>query len=192
MPSRSPTTPRRIRQFTLCAVLALPFVSSADEGRQADWRERQQRADAMRSEARERQDAAARRLDEANAGCADKFLVNACRNAARDEYLGELREARRIDAEGRAMQRAVVSERLAERDREIAARPVPDDAELASRAAANSARRAADEERIAALKARKERQAEAGARRKAAEAEKLRRKQAEDAARRSRRQLVQP
>jgi colicin import membrane protein len=192
MPSRSPTTPRRIRQFALCAVLALPFVSSADEGREADWRERQQRADALRSEARERQNAAARRLEEANAECADKFLVNACRATAQDEYLGEVREARRIDAEGRAMQRAVVSERLAERDREIAARPVPDDAELASRAAANSARRAADEARIAAQKARKERQAEAGARRKAAEAEKLRRKQAEAAARRTRRQLVQP
>lgn len=192
MPSSFQTIPRRIRLFALCALLAQPCASFADENRQADWRERQQQAESLRSEARERQEAASRRLDQANAACAGKFLVNACRDAARDEYLGELREARRIDAEGRAMQRAVVSERMAERDREIAERPQPDDAELASRAAATSAQRDAAEERIAAAKARKERQAEAGARRKAAEAEKLRRKQAADAARRTRQQSVVP
>ena len=158
-------------------------VAAADQGptaaQQADWAQRLARATALQQEGAERRAAAEKRLEEQTAACFKKFLVNRCRDNARSEFSEENLSARRVQNEGKAIERQVKKEQLSARDLQAAAEMPEREAELQAREAETTAARqatAADEEAKRADKARK---AEEGAQRKAEEAERLRKKQAD-------------
>lgn len=168
----------------LSLLLALPLTAlAADAGREAAWRERQERAAAMREESRDMHGAASKLLEQKNLECAKEFLVNACRNDAYQAYLKSSREARRLDNDGKALEREVKKEQAADRRQRIADEAPQREAERRERQAETAAARQASERKAERTRADKAHQAVNGERRKAREAEKLRRKQAEHEAR---------
>lgn len=150
---------------------------------QADWEQRLARAAELQQQGAEGRAAAEKLLDEQTEACYKKFLVNRCRATAHDEYVEANRIARRIQNEGKAIERQVKKEQLSARDLKAAAEMPEREAELRAREAETTAARnaaAADEEATRIAKARK---AEEGAKRKAEEAERLQKKQADHEAR---------
>lgn len=167
----------------LIVLLALPvagavLASEAAVDREADWQGRIDQAATMQAEGKSRQDAARARLEREYADCKEKFLVNACRQEAHKAYVAATREARRLENEGKALERAVRKEQLAEREQRQAAEAPQRAAELEAREAETAASRQAAEDKASAVRADKERRATEGEQRKAAEAEKRRQKQA--------------
>lgn len=171
----------------LIALLALPVAVLAAEGetaaQQAGWQERLDKAAAMQAASQKQQAEADRLLAERNAVCAGKFLINDCRNAASREHVKTTREARRLDNDGKALEREVKKEQLAERKKQEAADAPKREAELQERQAEAAAARQIAAEKIAVSRAGKEKKAAEGEQRRAAAAEKQRRKQAEHDAR---------
>ncbi len=167
----------------LFAGLAASTVFAADPAPAADWQARLDRADALIAEARAKQAAANAELTEADRACYGKFLVNRCRDEAHKAHVVATREARRLENEGRAIEREVKREQLAEKDRERAASEPQRDQEHADKARQVAAEREQAAAERAAKLADKERKAEEGVRRRAAEAERLAKKQADHAAR---------
>lgn len=168
----------------LSLLLALPVSALAvDAGREAAWQERLGRATAMREESRAMHSAASKQLAQKDLECTREFLVNACRNEAYQSYLKSSREARRLDNDGKALEREVRKEQAAERRQRIADEAPQREAERRERQAETAAARQASEQKAERTRADKARQAVDGERRKAREAEKLRRKQVEHEAR---------
>lgn len=165
----------------LIALLALPFAAlAADE---AGWEERLARAVAMQAESKARQSAAKQLLEQKNLDCATKFFVNSCRNDAYQEHLQSLHDARRLENDGKALERAVKKEQMADREKRQAAALPQREAERQERQAETAASRQAADEKAAANHADKLKRAAEGERRQAAAAEKQRRKQADHDAR---------
>lgn len=164
----------------LIAALFLPWAALADTGgdaaRQADWDVRLDKASALIAESRAKADAAQQLMDERTAACSKKFLVNACRDEARKEYQKSTHEAHRLESEGKAIERAVKKEQIAERDRQRAEEAPQRTADLQAREDETEAARQATAAKIEATQADKARKAAEGEQRKAAEAEKLRQK----------------
>lgn len=164
----------------LIAALLLPLAALADSGpdaaRQADWDARLDRAAAMVAESKAKQEAAMQLLDEKNQVCDKKFLVNACRNEARKDYLKTTHEAHRQESEGKALEREVKKEQIADREKRKAEEAPQRAADLQERQAETEAARRATEAKIEATQAGKAQKAAEGEKRKAAEAEKHRRK----------------
>ena len=77
-----------------CAEEAAPMPQSAEL----------ETAQAMQTEAESLRKAADALLEEETAACAQKFLENDCRNAARKRHLESLRAARSLAAQGREME----------------------------------------------------------------------------------------
>jgi colicin import membrane protein len=172
----------------LIVLLAMPCSGlaadvAAGDDRAAAWQERLDKAEAMRAEGRARQDEADRLLEQRNTECARKFLINDCRNAAAREHLKTLRETRRLENDGRNIERAVKKEQMIERDR-LRAEELPQHAaNMELRQTESAAARQASKDKRAATEAGKAVKAAEGEKRKLAEAEKLRQKQADHDAR---------
>lgn len=159
----------------------------ADSGltaaQQADWEQRLARATELQQQGAEGRAAAEKQLEEQTTACYKKFLVNRCRDNAHSDYVEANKAARRIQNEGKAIERQVKKEQLSVRDTQAAAEMPEREAELRAREAETTAARAAaaaEEESTRAAKARK---AEEGAKRKAEEAERLQKKQTDHDAR---------
>lgn len=172
----------------LIVLLALPFAALAAEvevsaDQQAAWQMRLDKAATLQAESKARQDEADELLVKRNAECATKFLINDCRNAAAREHLKTTREARRMEIDGRAMEREVKREQLSDRNRVQAEEAPRRAADLELRQAESMNARQAAEDKMAATRAAKAAKAAEGEKRKIAEAEKLRKKQADHDAR---------
>ncbi|UCV23064.1 hypothetical protein [Ferribacterium limneticum] len=172
----------------LIVLLALPFAALAADGavsaeQQAAWQVRLDKAAALQAESRARQDEADELLARKNTECATKFLINDCRNAAAKEHLKTTREARRLEIDGRAMEREVKREQLSDRNRVQVEDAPRRAADLELRQAESMNARQSAEDKIAAARAAKAAKAAEGEKRKLAEAEKQRKKQADHDAR---------
>lgn len=172
----------------LIALLVLPFAALAADGsvsaeQQAAWQARLDKAAALQAESKARQDEADALLEQRNEVCATKFLINDCRNAAAKEHLKTTREARRLEIDGKAMEREVKREQLSDRNREKAEEAPRRAADLELRQAESMNARQAAEDKMAASRAAKAAKAAEGQKRKIAEAEKQRKKQADHDAR---------
>lgn len=172
----------------LIAVLAISgSVLAADDGtavdQSADWQQRLDKAAALQAEARSRRVAADQLLDDRKAECFKKFRVTACQDEARSEYQGATREARRLENEGKALEREVRKEQLADKERRRAETARQHEADLKVREAGTAAARQAAEAETTAARADKARKAEEGERRKAAAEERQRKKRADHEAR---------
>ena len=166
----------------LIALLAMPLAahaaeSGAETDQQASWRERLDKAAALQSESKSLKEEGLKRKEQLHLECGKKFLVNSCRIDADREYLKTTHEARRLEAEGRALEREVKKEQLAERDRQRADEAPRHEAEMQARQADTAAGRQAAEQKIEAERADKARKAAEGEKRKAEQAEKYRQKQ---------------
>lgn len=176
--------------ISVACLLGIGMVSgavAADKGataaQQADWEQRLAHADALQKEGTERRAAAEKLLEEQMAACYKKFLVNRCRENAQSDFKEENKAARRIQNEGKAIERQVKKEQLSARDLQAAAELPEREAELKVREAETTAARQAAVAEEEATRAAKARKAEEGAQRKAEEAERLRKKQADHDAR---------
>jgi colicin import membrane protein len=149
----------------------------------ADWEQRLARAAELRRAGAERQAAADKLYEAQEPACYKKFLVNRCRDNAFRELTESSREAKRIENEGKAIERQVKKEQFSARDVEAAVLAPERETKLKALEVETAAARTEAELEEATTRADKARKAEEGARRKAEEAERLRRKQAEHEAR---------
>lgn len=169
--------------------LALPgFAVHAEEElgspeQRADWAQRLERAQALTDESKQRREAAAKIRKDKDAECPKRFQVNACLKESQNEYMLVERQARRLENDGQAMERAVRKEQLQEKDARNKVESARRAAELPVREAETATARQDAAAREAQIHADKAVKAEAGEKRKAAQAEKLRQKQAAHAAR---------
>jgi len=164
-----------------CSVLAADGGSSPEQ--QADWQQRLDGAAALQAEARARQGEANERLEQKKSECLSKFRVTACQDEARTEHLAAMSEVRRLENQGKAAEREVKKEQLAEQDKRRAEAARQREADLRIRETETATARQAGAAEETATRADKATKAEEGARRKAAEAEKQRKKQADHEAR---------
>jgi colicin import membrane protein len=180
------------RSLSLAARLIILFALScpalaAESGptpeQQADWQQRIDKASALQKESQTRKAEADRIFEQKNGQCLQKFQVNRCRDQARNEHMVAIREIRRLENEGKALERQVKKEQLAVKDKRNAELAPQRAAGLEVRAAENAELHQSAEAKRAATLADKARKAEEGAQRKAGEAEKQRKKQEEHDAR---------
>jgi colicin import membrane protein len=171
----------------LLGIGLLSSLAMADGGptaaQQADWDQRLARAAELQQQGAAGRAAADQLMEEQTKACYKKFLVNRCRATAHDEYVEANKVARRIQNEGKAIERQVKKEQLSAKDLKAAAEMPEREAELQVLEAETTAARnaaAAEEEATRVSKARK---AEEGAKRKAEEAQRLQKKQADHEAR---------
>jgi colicin import membrane protein len=168
--------------FLALALIPLP-ASTAEQGvtdeRQADWDRRQAQALDLQREGGVRQAEAEKAFAQAEIECPKKFLVNSCRIDAKKVYNQSHNEAKRLENEGKAIERQIKKEQLSDRDQRRAAEMPQHDADLQVREAQTEAARKEAMELQAAKEADKARKAEEGAKRKAADAERLATKQAQ-------------
>lgn len=162
---------------TFCLPLAAMAESVGNVEQEADWAARLDKAAALQAESRTMKDAAKQAMEEKTPACGKKFLVNACRNELRQEYLKASHEAQRLESEGKAIEREVKREQIAEREKRSIEEAPQREAELKARAAETEAARRSTQVRVEATRADKAKKAEEGEQRKAADAERLRQKQ---------------
>ena len=172
----------------LIASLALPFAALAGDGggdpeRQAAWQERLDKAAAMQAESAARQAEAEKLLTQKYALCAKKFLVNDCRDAAYKEHLKTTEETRRLENDGKALEREVKKEQFSEREKQRVEDAQRRDADLPLRQVETASARRATDVKIAASRASKAAKAAKGEPRKAADTAKYQKRQAEHEAR---------
>ena len=111
----------RFKAVRLIALLAISFSALADESgptlaQQADWQARLDKAEALKADAQARQLAADQTLQEQHAACFKKFLVYSCQSDAHKAHLAAQKEARLLENEGKALERAVKKEQLSDKD----------------------------------------------------------------------------
>lgn len=147
----------------------------------ADWDRRLNEAKAMQSQGGARKEEARQVFETRSQGCFQKFRVNACRHEAKQAYLQGSREGSRIENEGKALERAVKKEQLADHDARHLALAPQREAELAARAAEAQAEHEQADSSRAKILAAKEAKARVGAERQAAEGERRRHKQEQHA-----------
>lgn len=161
--------------------LLLPLAASADPeadaARQADWDARLDKAGALVEDSRARKDTARQVMEEKTAACNRKFMVNACRDEVRRDYLKASHEAQRLEIEGKAIEREVKKEQIADREKRRIEEAPQRAADLRAREAETEAARQATHNKIEATEADKARKAAEGEKRKADDAERLRQKQ---------------
>ena len=138
--------------------LAALAESAPDAARQADWTARLDKAAALIAEGKALKEAATKALEEKTPACDQKFLVNACRNEARKEYLKASHEAQRLESEGKAIEREVKKEQVADSKQRKAEEAPQQAAELEAREADTAAARQATQDKIEATQANKARQ----------------------------------
>lgn len=173
------------------ALLAVTFSAGAagnepDAGLVADWEMRLEKAAGLQREGQLRKAAANQVLENKKAACFKAFRVYACQEEAQAEYVLEANEARRMDNEGKAMERQVKKEQASDKSLRRAAEAPAREIELETRASETAAERKAAEEAEVATRASKAIQSEEGQKRRAAEAERQQKKRADHEARQAR------
>uniref|UniRef100_Q47K10 Biopolymer transport protein TolA n=1 Tax=Dechloromonas aromatica (strain RCB) TaxID=159087 RepID=Q47K10_DECAR len=166
----------------LITLLAMPLAALAAESgtetdQQASWRERLDKASALQIESKALKEEGLKRNEQKYLECEKKFLVNSCRIDADREYQKTTHEARRLEAEGKALEREVKKEQLADRDKRRAEEAPSREADMQMREAETAASRQASELHTEAVRSDKAKKAAEGAKRKAEQAEKHRQKQ---------------
>ena len=171
----------------LIGLALLAGTARAEDGAapdlQADWAARLSRAEALRAESAARLDAADQVLEQKNVLCQKKILVTGCIEKNNREHAEAARVARKLENEGKAIEREVHKEQLSERDQQRLVESQQRASELPVRQEDVAASRSAAEDKAAAKTADQARKAELGVQRKAAEAAKHSEKQAAYAAR---------
>lgn len=183
MENRSLSLAARLIVLLALSCPALAAESGPTPEQLADWQQRMDEATTLQNESRTRKAEADRILKQKNAECFKKFQVYRCQDQARNEHMVATREIRRLENEGKALERQVKKEQLADKDKRNAEMAPLRAADLEVRATATAEVRQSAEAEQAATLADKARKAEEGAQRKAAEAEKQRKKQEEHDAR---------
>ena len=150
---------------------------------EADWGRRLEKSGQLQAQGKAQKQAADKLYDAKYKACYEKFQVNACRDEARRENAQLTNEARRVENEGKALERQVKKEQLSDKDARYQAEADQRAADLKAREAETSSERRASADHEATQRADKERQAEEGSKRHAENAERLRKKQAEHQAR---------
>ncbi len=172
----------------IAALLAWPLAASASEpspGQQAAWDARLEQAAKLQAEGKEMQDSIDKAFDEQSNACYKKFQVNACLKDAKLQHAKAKHQAQRLINEGKAIERSVKKEQLADKDARQAAEAPQREAELKAREREVSAEQAEKAAQIEQTRADKERKAAEGARRKAEQAERQRKKVEEHEAQRA-------
>lgn len=177
MEHRSASVAARLIALGL-AVLPL-WAAAATPEQEESWPRRLGQAAVREQEGREQRLAAERLYAEKDKACYTKFRVNACRDAVRLEHAKRVAEARRVENEGKALEREVKKEQLADRDARNAAEAAERESSLTVREAETAAERAQAEQEEANQRADKAQRAEEGARRRAAEVARQQKKRAE-------------
>ena len=103
------------RPLSVAALLIAMAVSAssawADSApsaeQQADWARRLEKAAALQAEGKALKEAADARHTEQAKACAEKFRVNACRDEVGLAHIRSVNEARRVENEGKALEREV-------------------------------------------------------------------------------------
>ena len=170
------------------ALLAVTFsAGAADNATQlADWETRLEKAADLQRQGQLRKEAASKVFEDKKADCFRAFRVYACQEQAQAEYVLEANEARRLDNEGRAIERQVKKEQASDKFLRREAEAPAREAELELRASETEAERKAAAEAEAATRASKAVQAEEGQKRRAADAERQQKKRADHEARHAR------
>ena len=179
MNNRSPFFP-----LLLLAVAFVPQVVGAADNlvspeRQADWEKRQAQAVDWQRDASARQSEAEKLYEQTALECQKKFQVNACLSDAHKLYIKSRTEARRLENEGKLLERQIKKEQLNERDQRRAAEAPQHEATLQARESETAAERKAAAEVQAAKEADQAKKAKEGVKRKAADADRLAKKQAQ-------------
>jgi colicin import membrane protein len=167
--------------LSLLLLLAGP-VSAAGEAspeQTAQWDRRLEAAGELRRAGDAREAAADALYEQEAAACLSKILSNDCRNAAHSRRVAERDEARKMVNEGKAVEREVKKEQLADRDARLAADAPKRADDLETRAAETLRLRQESAASQAEMRARKAQQAEEGARQRAADAERISKKRAD-------------
>ena len=165
----------------LIVLLAMPFAALAADGaanadQEAAWQARLDKAAALQAESKARQAEADELLTQKYAKCATKFLINDCRNAADREHLKTTQETRRLEIDGKALEREVKKEQATEREKQRVEEAPRRAADLELRQAETMNARQVAEEKAAATRASKATKAVEGEKRRIADAEKNRKK----------------
>lgn len=179
------------RSLPVAAFLIAFFVVAgsawADSGpspeQTADWNRRLEKAGALQREGKAQGAAADNIHEDRDAACFSQFRVNACRDEARREHGRRSNEARRVVNEGKALEREVKKEQLADKDARHAADAAAQAARLPARATEAAAARAQAVDNEASQRADKELRAAEGAQRRAADAARQQKKRADHEAR---------
>ncbi|MBS1189926.1 MAG: biopolymer transport protein TolA [Rhodocyclaceae bacterium] len=143
----------------------------------ADWDRRLEEARGLQEKGTALEQQAKEAYEARKKACFKKFRVAGCQQEARDEYVEAANEARRIENDGKARERQVKKEELADEDARRLAREPQRQADLQAREAEIRAEQEHSESTRAAKLAEKEEQARIGAERRAADEERLRKKQ---------------
>lgn len=168
--------------FGLIALLAMPLGVQAadveaDAGQQAEWQARLDKAAALQARSKAMQTEADAALELKERECATRFFVNSCLKDAEQAHTAAGHAAKRLEIEGKALEREVKREQVAAREQQRAEEAPQQAAELQAREAATAEAREAAVAKEAATRADKAARATVGEKRKAADAEKYRQKQ---------------
>lgn len=165
--------------WAVTAAWAASPVPHASPEQLQDWAKRRTEAEALQREAlRQKQVAADTYLAEEKA-CYQKFLVNRCRDEAHQKEILALRAARKLDVEGRAMERLVRQEEQEAKDAYRLQEAQARQADLQAKEAATPEDKARLQKQANAYQPDKLREAEEGARRRILEEEAHRKREQE-------------
>lgn len=169
------------RLVLLCAV-SLP-AWAADDGpspeQLADWQQRLDKATAMQLEGKAQKAAADKVFDDEFAACSRRFLVISCQKDATKAHTAAIRPADALTNQGKALEREVKKEQLADKDQRRAAKAPAREAELKALEAQTTAERKLAADTEAAKRADKAKKAEEGSKARAERLDRQAKKQAE-------------
>lgn len=169
----------------LVAGLALSAAALAADSPQptpeqrADWDRRLENARSLQEEGSAHRDEAERQFEARKQECLKKFRVYDCQEEARREYVKAVNESRRLINQGKALERLVHKEELADSDARRAAEAPQREAELREREERVRAEREKEQAVAGNKQQKKEQEAGVGAARAAAHAERVRQKREE-------------
>jgi colicin import membrane protein len=143
------------------------------------WSERLERASDLQRRGADDKAAAERDYEQSYNGCYSKFMVYRCWDKAHEIYVEAVSAARRLENEGKAIERQVQKEQRSERELRFAAEEEQRAEKLRALAAETAAARQAAADAEAATRADKAKKAEEGAQRRAEDAERQRKKRAD-------------
>lgn len=114
MENRPQTLVVRLKRGLLpCLLLWVSALSAQEPSQPVDIQALLKKGLALQEQAASLRDRAEKQRAREDEACGHKFLVNDCRNGARERYLEQVREARAMETEGRTLERQA---RLEERE----------------------------------------------------------------------------
>lgn len=162
----------------IALALAMPALAGtkAELGtpeQRADWSERSERAKGLEQEGKTGRQAAKDRYHREYKACFGKFRVTDCQQEARQRYVQTMNEARRREAEGKAIELQVRKEERSARELQQTAEAPGKAAELKDRQATVQAQENQDRTARNTKLQQKEAQAKVGSARRAADARRV-------------------